>query len=74
MQFAALIAPYAETVISGFITMNANDHKTSRASKKRYEKPRILSREPLEAMAVVCQGPIAKASPGAGTCTRIISS
>ncbi|WP_457665270.1 hypothetical protein [Thiolapillus sp.] len=31
--------------------------------KKHYEKPSILSVEPLEAMAVVCSGPTAKANP-----------
>ncbi|WP_456412279.1 hypothetical protein [Thiolapillus sp.] len=33
------------------------------APKKPYSKPRTLSREPLEAMAVVCSGPTAKATP-----------
>ncbi len=31
--------------------------------KKPYDKPSTLSREPLEAMAVVCSGPTAKATP-----------
>jgi hypothetical protein len=34
--------------------------------KKPYEAPRILSREPLEAVAAVCSpAPPAKANPGA---------
>ncbi len=34
------------------------------STKKAYDPPRILSREPLEAVAVVCSGPTAKANPG----------
>ncbi len=41
------------------------------AEKKRYEPPRILSREPLEAMAAVCTPePPGK---GGGICTFIAS-
>ena len=43
-----------------------NSKQTStekRSDKKTYSKPRTLSREPLEAMAVVCSGPTAKATP-----------
>ena len=37
-----------------------------RRRKKAYEAPRILSREPLEAVAAVCApSPPAKANPGA---------
>jgi hypothetical protein len=39
--------------------------KTSQAeSKKRYEPPAILSREPLEVMAALCSGGTAKTNPG----------
>ena len=31
---------------------------------KRYERPRILSREPLEAVAAVCAPSPAKSNPG----------
>ena len=35
------------------------------AAKRPYERPRILSREPLEAVAAVCApAPPAKANPG----------
>ncbi len=33
--------------------------------RKPYQSPRILSREPLEAMANICRGGTAKANPGA---------
>jgi hypothetical protein len=33
---------------------------TPEAKKKPYEAPRILSREPLEAVAAVCSGGVAK--------------
>ncbi|WP_456380099.1 hypothetical protein [Thiolapillus sp.] len=33
------------------------------SGKKPYNKPCTLSTEPLEAMAVVCSGPTAKATP-----------
>lgn len=37
-----------------------------KAVRKPYEPPRILSREPLEALAAVCApAPPAKANPGA---------
>lgn len=35
-----------------------------RGAKKRYESPRILVREPLEAVATVCNTGMAKADPG----------
>jgi hypothetical protein len=36
-----------------------------RERKRRYERPRILSREPLEAVAAVCApAPPAKSNPG----------
>ncbi len=36
------------------------------ASKRPYEAPRVLSREPLEAVAAVCApAPPSKANPGA---------
>lgn len=36
------------------------------SSKRPYERPRILSREPLEAVAAVCApAPPAKGNPGA---------
>jgi hypothetical protein len=34
------------------------------ARRKPYASPRILSREPLEAMANICRGGTAKANPG----------
>jgi hypothetical protein len=34
------------------------------ARRKPYASPRILSREPLEAMANICRGTTAKANPG----------
>ncbi|MCU1347408.1 MAG: hypothetical protein JWO56_438 [Acidobacteria bacterium] len=33
--------------------------------RKPYTPPRIVSREPLEAMAALCSGAPAKANPGA---------
>ena len=40
--------------------------KPAADGKKPYEPPRILSREPLEAVAAVCSpSPPAKANPGA---------
>lgn len=37
----------------------------SESAKRAYERPRILSREPLEAVAAVCSpAPPAKANPG----------
>jgi len=33
-------------------------------SKRPYERPRILSREPLEAVAAVCAPSPAKSNPG----------
>jgi hypothetical protein len=49
--------------------MNSRQTKTgseeTAASRRRYERPRILSREPLEAVAAVCApAPPAKANPG----------
>lgn len=35
-----------------------------RSDKKTYSKPQTLSKEPLEAMAVVCSGGGSKANPG----------
>jgi hypothetical protein len=45
--------------------MNSTEDKrsSSPASKQPYEAPRILSREPLEAIAATCSGP-GKANPG----------
>lgn len=42
-------------------TKQESVEKTS--GKKPYSKPCTLSTEPLEAMAVVCSGPTAKADP-----------
>jgi hypothetical protein len=36
--------------------------------RKPYERPRILSREPLEAMAATCTGAKAKSVAGVGSC------
>jgi hypothetical protein len=36
--------------------------------RKPYERPRILSREPLEAMAATCTGARAKSVAGTGGC------
>ncbi len=41
------------------------------AEKKRYEPPRILSREPLEAMAAVCTP--APPGKGGGICAFVSS-
>ena len=38
--------------------------KEKAEGKKPYNKPSILSVEPLEAMAVVCSGQTAKTNPG----------
>lgn len=43
---------------------NAQEPAGKTAGKKPYSKPCTLSTEPLEAMAVVCSGPTAKANPG----------
>jgi hypothetical protein len=43
--------------------MDERDRPTE-AKKKPYDPPRILSREPLEAVAAVCSTP-GKANPGA---------
>jgi len=42
------------------------NHQTTPANERRaYERPRILSREPLEAVAAVCApSPPAKSNPG----------
>ncbi len=40
-----------------------SDQRPKRPEKKRYEKPRILTREPLEAVAAVCSGGTSKGSP-----------
>jgi hypothetical protein len=38
-----------------------------RGTRRRYERPRILSREPLEAVAAVCApSPPARSNPGIG--------
>ena len=37
-------------------------------TRKRYQPPRILSREPLEALANVCNQPGSKADPGIPGC------
>jgi hypothetical protein len=37
---------------------------TEKPAKKRYEPPRILSMEPLEAIAAVCRGGTSKNNPG----------
>jgi hypothetical protein len=43
-----------------------NATESATGGKKAYEAPRILSREPLEAVAAVCSpSPPAKANPGA---------
>lgn len=54
-----------------FADASSTDPKTapsvaaSQHSKRRYESPRILYREPLEAMAAVCApSPPAKNNPG----------
>jgi len=38
---------------------------------KTYQRPRILSREPLEAMAVTCSQPLGK--PATGICNTAMS-
>jgi hypothetical protein len=35
-----------------------------RSVRRAYERPRILSREPLEAVAAVCSPPLGKSNPG----------
>jgi hypothetical protein len=43
----------------------AEGDAADRPAKRRYERPRILSREPLEAVAAVCAPtPPAKGNPG----------
>jgi len=37
-------------------------------ARKTYERPQILSREPLESMAATCTGKNAKAISGVGGC------
>ncbi len=37
-------------------------------SRKRYEPPRILSREALEAMAATCPGGTSRGKPNAAIC------
>ena len=49
--------------------MSENDNQThpvggaSATQRRRYERPRILSRETLEAVAALCSGVTAKADP-----------
>jgi hypothetical protein len=43
---------------------------SERENKKAYHRPRIVSREPLEAMAATCTGAKAKAG---GVCTKLQS-
>jgi hypothetical protein len=43
---------------------NDKDVKTQTSIRKTYSKPCTLSKEPLEAMAVVCSGGGAKANAG----------
>jgi len=45
--------------------MDSQDDKTAppAVAKRPYEAPRILSREPLEAIAATCSGP-GKSNPG----------
>ena len=38
-------------------------HATAERAKKPYEPPRIIGREPLEAVAAVCSGGTAKGNP-----------
>ena len=46
-----------------------NVNQPEERGRRKYERPRILSREPLEVMAAVCAPrPPAKASPG--SCPR----
>jgi hypothetical protein len=46
-------------------TEPASETLNPRGTKRRYERPRILSREPLEAVAAVCApSPPAKSNPG----------
>jgi len=48
--------------------MNTKEFKKTSSrignSKRSYTTPKILSREHLEALAVVCSGPTAKGDPG----------
>lgn len=39
-----------------------SDQRPQRPEKKRYEKPRILTREPLEAVAAICTGGTSKSN------------
>lgn len=45
--------------------MPNEESKAPESGRRRYERPRILSREPLEAVAAVCAPPgVAKSNPG----------
>jgi hypothetical protein len=46
--------------------MAEREREPAAAGKSPYEPPRVLSREPLEAVAAICSpSPPAKANPGA---------
>jgi hypothetical protein len=50
---------------SGPLKPETMDDTAGPRPKRRYERPRILSREPLEAVAAVCApAPPAKSNPG----------
>lgn len=42
--------------------------EVEKSTRKSYEPPRILSREPLEALANVCNQPGSKGDPGLPQC------
>jgi len=45
--------------------VNEEENAGFRSVRRSYERPRILSREPLEAVAAVCSPPgVAKSNPG----------
>lgn len=43
--------------------------QTEKRERKPYQRPRILSREPLEALANVCNQPGSKGDPGLPQCS-----
>jgi hypothetical protein len=48
----------------GNVTKTVSQEEAAPPEKRPYERPRILHREPLEAMAAVCTPSPAKRNPG----------
>ena len=51
----------------------SNEVVASETERKRYQRPEIVSREPLEALAAVCQQADAKDMIDVGPCTNPMS-